>query len=195
MVRSPDLISTHSPWRGELFRRSLPKSLYSSAGSDCRTKAETTKKMNRFIAKDSCTLVGMTDLSSGCCCSRSLSFAHQRVDAPSARAAQKNIKENKAIHDCELTFVQVRNQTLRRVHHEKRHRHFAGGNERGESRQQTKRNEKSANDLHPAAHGHQRRKRFGFQCEGTEYLIEPMTGKHQTDDQTHDAIKRVRKSI
>ena len=151
--------------------------------------------MKRFIAKDSSTPIGMTDLGSGYSRSRSLSFDHQRVDAPSARAAHKNIKENKAIHDRELTFVQVRNQTLRRMHHEKRDRHFAGGNERGESRQQTKRNEKSANDLHPAAYGQQGRKRFGFRGEGAEYLIEPMTGKHQTDDQTHDAIKRVRKSI
>ena len=48
------------------------------------------------------------------------------------------------------------------MHHEKRRRHFTGGDERGDSRQQTKRNEKSANDLHPAADYHQGRKRFAF---------------------------------
>ena len=56
-------------------------------------------------------------------------------------------------------------------------------------------NEKSANDLHPAANYHQGRKRFGFRGEGAEYLVEPVTGKHQADDKTHDAVKRICKPI
>src|SRR4029077_8756169 len=70
-----------------------------------------------------------------------------------------------------------------------------GSNERGQSRKQTKGNQKSANDLHPAAERHQGRKRFGLRAKGAEYLIEPMAGKHQPDDQTHYAIKRVRETI
>jgi hypothetical protein len=81
------------------------------------------------------------------------------------------------------------------MHHKKRRRHFTGGDECGDSRQQTKRNEESANDLHPAADHHQGRKRFAFRGEGPEYLVEAMTGKHQANNQTHDAIKRICKSI
>src|SRR3954469_23448139 len=50
MVRSPDLMSTQSAWRGELFRRSRPKSLISSAESDCRTKTKTKPMMRCFIS-------------------------------------------------------------------------------------------------------------------------------------------------
>jgi len=44
-----------------------------------------------------------------------------------------------------------------------------------------KRNEKSADDLHPAT-THQRRKRFAFRVKVPNILIEAMAGKHQADD-------------
>src|SRR5215510_3962877 len=48
IVRSPDLMSTHSACRGELFNRSLPKSLYSSPEKSCETEIKikaTAKRM------------------------------------------------------------------------------------------------------------------------------------------------------
>jgi len=69
------------------------------------------------------------------------------------------------------------------VHHEKCDRHFTGGDERGESRQQANANENSANDftsrrppLMPEA------LRLSAEC--AEYLIEAVTGKHQPDDES-----------
>jgi hypothetical protein len=81
------------------------------------------------------------------------------------------------------------------VHHEKRHCHLAAGNESGNARQQAESDEKSANDFDPAACHHQWGERFGFASKGAEYFIEAVTGEHQPDDQTHDAIKRIRKAI
>ncbi len=40
-----------------------------------------------------------------------------------------------------------------------------------------------------------RKRLAAFRGEPSENLSEPMTDKHQADDQTHDAIKRIRKSI
>src|SRR4029450_4644810 len=122
-------------------------------------------------------------------------FLQYSVDAPTARTTQKNVEKHETVNHRQLALVHVRNQTLRRMHHEKRYRPLTGGDDRGESRQQTKRNEKSANNLHPAADHHQGWKRFAFGGKSAEYLVEPVTGKHQADDQTHDAIKRICKSI
>src|SRR4029453_9659835 len=85
---------------------------------------------------------------------RGFSFSYYRVDAPTARTTQKDVEEHETVNHRQLALVHVRNQTLWRMHHEKRHRHFTRGDECGESRQQTKRNEKSADDLHPAAYAH-----------------------------------------
>src|SRR5205807_9255945 len=76
--------------------------------------------------------------------------ANHCINAPVARTAQKDVEKDKTVNHGELTFVHIRDETLWRVHHEKCDRHFTGGDEGRNSRQQTKRDKKSADGLDPA---------------------------------------------
>src|ERR1700745_2943039 len=76
--------------------------------------------------------------------------ANHCINAPAAGTAQKDVEKDKAVNHGELTFVHIRDQTIWRVNHKKCHRHFTGGEEGRNSRQQTKRDKKSTSDLDPA---------------------------------------------
>src|SRR6476620_11066311 len=123
-------MSTHSACRGELFRRSLPKSLYSSARSDCRTNAQTSVKKIRFIpVKDfsqpshkatarqpsNAFGVGVTRLSGGC--RRGFVFREHCINAPASGPVEKDEKKERATKPRELAFVRDPKARRRRMHH------------------------------------------------------------------------------
>src|ERR1700747_2550430 len=103
-------MSTHSAWRGELFNRSLPKSLYSSGlqrASHMKVKTiapikNRNRERFRFIeVRNSSTSSGMTrrwrfGLSPGRY--GSFIFENKPVDAPSASAVEHHEQKQPAKH-------------------------------------------------------------------------------------------------
>src|ERR671937_2120837 len=142
IVRSPDLMSTHSACRGELFRRSRPKSLITSAAAASAAKKTTSARSPRFIRTEMLMLRGRC---------RGAPTADQRVDAPATRAIKQHVKEKPAIRHGELTLVGDWEKTIRRMNHKVSHSHRAAGDERCQPGEQTERDEKPADQANPAA--------------------------------------------
>src|SRR3954447_20881555 len=84
--RAPDLISTQSPWRGELLSRSRPKSLTSSAAST-EPASSASANAKYFIPS---TNVGFQKLRAS-----GRSLAQHYIEAPRAWTIKENVKEKK----------------------------------------------------------------------------------------------------
>src|SRR2546428_2759344 len=188
MVRAPDLISTHSACRGELFRRSRPKSLITSARSKCVTKTRAIANAIRLIG------MKMSILGRRRARRARPTFQH-RIDAPATSAVEKHEEKKPAIKYGELTLIGDWEKTVRRMHHEVSHSHCAAGDERGEPRDQAERDQKSADQANPAAQLQDRFIRAWHAAEHAEKQLAAVTGEVQTKNKPCNTINRVTESI
>jgi hypothetical protein len=116
------------------------------------------------------------------------------IDAPAAAAGDENIEKDKAKRYGELAFVFDRVKTTRRVDHEVGDGHFTRQDERGQSREESKREEKAAEELNPAGDQHERGQtarvahRMVRRREVEEFL-RAVLEQEKPDDDTKDAEK------
>ena len=135
-------------------------------------------------------------------------FTNQRIKAPPARAVEANEEEDPAIKHGELTLVgklgtgtgdreKLRHwcSGIGHMYHEVGHGHFAAGDERANASKQTKRDEKSTNKLDPAAGLCERIIRTGHAAKHAEDQLPSVRREHESYNQSHDTVNRIRKSI
>src|ERR1700730_8256250 len=135
MVRSPDLRSTHSPWRGDLFSRSFAQSCARALqrGSHISTETSITARMLP-TERARCMQIQMSILCLLTYHRACFSFADKCITAPAAGAVEENEQEYPTIKHGQLAFVQDWKKVLLRMKHEIGHSHFTTQDERGETR-------------------------------------------------------------
>jgi len=130
----------------------------------------------------------------------------QRINATTARTIENHKEKYPAQNDSKFSLVQDREKLLdwaprlserlaRGVHHKIGNGHFTAGNERGQTREQSKCDQESAYEFHNSAHQHQTMCAAVSTTGKTKKLLPTMTGIDQSHDQPHDAVNWVCKSI
>src|SRR3954468_6850740 len=122
-------MSTQSACRGELLSRSRPKSLIASAiASVAATRP--IAMIARFMRTPLLNRRGRR------CCGPGAA-AHHRVNAEVSRPVEEDEQEDKAVENRRLTVVDDREESAVRVRHKISDRHFTGGNESRNAREQS----------------------------------------------------------
>src|SRR5438105_15440890 len=135
MVRSPDLISIHSPCRGELLRRSLPKSLNSCARNDPAVARRINKARRRMVGSGRRYRLGHSS-------STTPASGDQGIDAQPAWSIEDNEQKNETINDSRLTMILDREKATGGMNHEISDSHLAARDESSNSGYQAKGEEK-----------------------------------------------------
>src|SRR5438552_2481010 len=141
MVRSPDLRSTHSPWRGDLFSRSFAQSCARALQRGAHISTETSITARMLPTECArCMQIQMSILCQLRCHRRCFSFADQCINAPAAGAVEEDEKEDPGVEHGELAVIQDRKK-LRcgsrgggHMYHEIGHSHFTTQDKRDETR-------------------------------------------------------------
>lgn len=81
------------------------------------------------------------------------------------------------------------------MHHEVGNGHFTAGDKRGQTCEQPKCDQETTHEFNNSAYKHQTLRATVSTPGKTEELLTAVTGEHQADDQSHQAIDRIRKSI
>src|SRR6266498_6118187 len=124
---------------------------------------------------------------------RRVSAKQHCIDAPTSGAVENHKEKYPAQNDSEFSFVQNREELIDRgpglserlargVYHKIGNRHFTAGNERSQTREQTKCDQEPANEFNNSAHEHQALRAAVSTTGKTEELLAAMTSINQPHD-------------
>src|SRR5215204_5770554 len=114
------------------------------------------------------------------------------VDAPRAGPGRGEVEEDEAVEDRAFAPVDDWPEAFRSMLHEISDRHLAGGNEGGEAREQSKRNQRASGDLDDGRSNQDRRQRIrhtGLRDRKMDQLGESMLHEQQGG---HDPQQRAK---